>query len=156
MSVERANVPVETFNAAAAQEAAALETYKAITAQQEEEEHTLNGLSCRAWFEYEVPGPHEGDIAVIEGECALPVDHDGEHTQDYSQSKAAPPAYVQAVVRYRDAARQARGAMTRWQDADDVLDQLRCNRESSSVWPCVRRRGHTGEHEHPAVMELVL
>lgn len=158
MTVDQPDFPAETFNAAAAQVEATLAAYEIAKVQQEEAAHALNALSCRAAFTYGVPGPYDGDFAVIEGECGLPAEHDGDHVDHYDETAANTTslAYRQAVKRFRAAEKEASIHRSQWHAADDALHQLRCNKENRSVWPCVKRRGHTGAHDHPAGMQLVL
>lgn len=156
MNEEQASVPAEVFDAAAAHEAVTLTAYRSTQAQEKLAAHELSRLSCGASFTHEVPGPFDDDTVDIEGECGLPADHDGHHAKEHDHSGTASPAYVKAVASYLDAAKQAGLERGNWHAADEALDGLRCNHEQSSVWPCVKRRGHTGEHEHPAEMHLVL
>ena len=80
----------------------------------------------------------------------------GEHREDFDESDAAPDNYAQALARFRDEANRATDLREDWEDADEALDELRCNHGGRGEWPCVLRRGHDVAHVHPSEMQLIL
>lgn len=156
MSAELTAVTAEAFAAAADREDAALSAYYTAKGLRDRAESVLDALSCRTSFTYEVEGPYPewGDVA-IEEECTWPAGHAGEHRSDFDESDAADPAYSQALRKFREAADVAGDKREQWEDAEEALDSLRCNQGPAGEWPCVLRRGHDGEHEHPTELHLV-
>lgn len=159
MNAQQTPIAPEVFTAAAEHEDAALAAYQDARARRDEAERALHALSCRAPFTYDVPGPDPedvDDVYVIEENCTRTAGHAGEHRGDHDSAATAEPAYVLAVARFDEANVHAGDELARWEDAEEDLDALRCNHRPGSVWPCVQRRGHDGEHVHPSEMRLVL
>lgn len=98
---------------------------------------------------------HPNDVYVIEEECTWPAGHAGEHRGDFDEADTADPASTQALRKFREAAAVAADKRAQWEDAEEALDALRCNQGPAGEWPCILRRGHDGEHEHPPELHLV-
>lgn len=146
----------EGFATATAEKVAALSVYDAAKQRRERAQADLDALSCRTAFTYEVEGPGEDDVFLVEENCALPVGHTGEHRGEVDESGAADPAYTEAFRAFRRASVVAHQKLERWEVAEDALDSLRCNQGSAAEWPCILRRGHEGAHVHPSELRVVL
>ena len=156
---KRPTVAADEFTAAAERKHEALAAYYVVKEQWDEAERALNALSCRASFTYEVPGeyPEDSDDGwVVEEECTLQAGHAGEHRGDFDASATAGPAYLHAVRRFQEVTRYAGDEQYLWEDAEEALEALRCNQGPASEWPCIRRSGHDGEHEHLSQLHLVI
>jgi len=155
---ESAPVTPEDFAAAAERTQAALDRYIEAAAQRQYAEVALRALQCRATFTYTVEGPlDDDDIYVIEGECLLQSGHaPDDHAENYSAAKESSPAYAAAHRRFLDACSTAGELHQRWEDAAEALEALRCALTRPGAWPCVSRRGHLDDHDHPTTMQLVL
>ena len=158
LAPESAPVTPEDFTAAAERTQAALDRYIEAAAQRQYAEVALQALQCRATFTYTVEGPlGDDDIYVIEGECLLQPGHTPNgHAENYSSAEESNPAYAAALRRFLDACSTAGELHERWEDADEALEALRCAKTRPGVWPCVSRRGHVDDHDHPTTMHLVL
>lgn len=157
MNAATTPVDPEAFTAAVSRFDATLSTYKAASARVDDAQTALEALECRLPFTYAVTGPDgEEDEYLIDAECTYPQGHSGEHREDFDESDAAPDNYAQALARFREEASRAADLREGWEDAEEALDELRCNHGGRDVWPCVLRRGHAEEHSHPAELHLVV
>ena len=153
MNAENTPVDPRNFTTAATRFDEALSAYRAASARVDDAQAALEALECRAPFAYAVTGPDgEEDEYVIDAKCTYSQGHAGEHREDFDESDAAPDNYAQALARFRDEANRATDLREDWEDADEALDELRCNHGGRGEWPCVLRRGHDVAHVHPSEM----
>lgn len=158
MSAEDTNVTPAAFTKAADHTRAALIAYNLARERCDEAQRELEALSCGEKFTYEVPGPYaeeSDDVYVIEEECPRPNGHIGDHGASNDAGDET-LAYAQARQHFQETARLAGRERATWEDAEEILDALRCNQGPAEEWPCVLRRGHSGDHEHPDELHLVL
>lgn len=151
-------VTLADFAAASELTQTALDRYIAAAAQRQYAEMALQALQCRASFTYTVEGPFgDDDVCNVEGECLLQKEHSPiDHAEDYSSADDASREYAAAHRRFLDACAAAGDLHEDWEDAEEALELLRCAATRPGAWPCVSRRGHHEDHDHPTTMHPVL
>lgn len=140
------------FEAAERANVKALAEYEEARAMAAEARGQLESLQCRVQFDALVPGPYDEDV-TIELRCGRTRGHEGAHSESLDEGAAEVRSESEeAAARWRESSRAAAQARARWNEAEDLVDELRC--KGGRAW-CVKVRGHEGPHDKPDVIQVV-
>lgn len=155
MNTQDNTVPVEVFESARALCEKTQGIFEELAQKRDEIRSVLRQLECGTEFTHTIPGPDKGEYSEIDSNCALPNGHTGEH--NWNHATEASPTYLRAVRQDREAYLAAATAQGAWDRACDAVEDLSCGASPRPTeWPCTLRRGHTGTHECPSEMRLVI